>query len=143
MNYFDTLLNNFNIYLIFILCTVFASIITDFITGYRSAIRRKEATTSKAMKKTIEKIILYYSCVLLLILADICICYFQFVYYDRMFPFLTSIGVLFILFREIKSVYENTSKKIQRKINEDFEDSKKLIETIKTILKDNEYDKYN
>lgn len=138
MNYFDTLLNNFTIYLIFILCTVFASIITDFITGYRAAIRRKEATTSKAMKKTIEKIILYYSCVLLLILADICICYFQFVYYDRMFPFLTSIGVLFILFREIKSIYENTSKKTQEKIKQDAECAESIYNKLMKKLKDND-----
>ena len=143
MKYFYFLQKNFLLFFIFCIIAVFLAIVCDFITGYRAAIKRGEATTSKAMKKTIEKFCLYYTVLLLLFLADGCVCYFQLVYFERVFPFISCVGVLFILFREIKSIYENTSKKIQRKINEDFEDSKKLIKTIKKILKNNEYDKYN
>lgn len=118
---------------IFAITATFIAIAIDFACGLRAAHKRGELTQSKKMKATLEKTVLYFSSIILFFLADICLCYFQWSYLEKSFPFISVVGVLFILFREGRSIYENINKKTQIKIKQDFEEFTELAKKIKEI----------
>ena len=119
---------------IFAITATFLAIAIDFACGLRAAHKRGEITQSKKMKATIEKTVLYFSSIALFFLADICLCYFQWCYLEKSFPFISVVGTLFILFREGRSIYENTNKKTQTKVKQDFEEFRELAKKIKEII---------
>lgn len=118
---------------IFAITATFTAIAIDFACGLRAAHKRGELTQSKKMKATLEKTVLYFSSIILFFLADICLCYFQWSYLEKSFPFISVVGILFILFREGRSIYENINKKTQTKIKQDFEEFTELAKKIKEI----------
>ena len=118
---------------IFAITATFLAIAIDFACGLRAAHKRGEITQSKKMKATIEKTVLYFSSIALFFLADICLCYFQWCYLEKSFPFISVVGTLFILFREGRSIYESINKKTQTKIKQDFEEFQELARKIKEI----------
>ena len=119
---------------IFAITATFLAIAIDFACGLRAAHKRGEITQSKKMKATIEKTVLYFSSIALFFLADICLCYFQWCYLEKSFPFISVVGVLFILFREGRSIYENVNKKTRTKIKQDFDEFQELAKKIKEII---------
>ena len=119
---------------IFAITATFLAIAIDFACGLRAAHKRGEITQSKKMKATIEKTVLYFSSIALFFLADICLCYFQWCYLEKSFPFISVVGTLFILFREGRSIYENINKKTQTKVKQDFEEFCELSKKIKEII---------
>ena len=119
---------------IFAITATFLAIAIDFACGLRAAHKRGEITQSKKMKATIEKTVLYFSSIALFFLADICLCYFQWCYLEKSFPFISVVGTLFILFREGRSIYENINKKTQTKVKQDFEEFRELAKKIKEII---------
>ena len=119
---------------IFAIITIFLAVAIDFGCGLHAAHKRGETTQSKKMKATLEKMLLYYSSVAIFFLADICLYYFQWIYLEKTFPFISVAGILFILYREIRSIYENINKKTQIKIKQDFEEFRELARKIKEII---------
>jgi hypothetical protein len=123
---------------IFAITATFIAIAIDFGCGLRAAHKRGEITQSKKMKATIEKTVLYFSSIALFFLADICLCYFQWIYLEKSFPFISVVGTLFILFREGRSIYENTNKKTRTKVKQDFDEFQELAKKIKEIIEKNQ-----
>ena len=119
---------------IFAITATFIAIAIDFGCGLRAAHKRGEITQSKKMKATLEKTVLYFSSIALFFLADVCLCYFQWCYLEKSFPFISVVGILFILFREGRSIYENVNKKTRTKIKQDFDEFQELAKKIKEII---------
>ena len=119
---------------IFAITATFIAIAIDFACGLRAAHKRGEITQSKKMKATLEKTVLYFSSIALFFLADVCLCYFQWCYLEKSFPFISVVGTLFILFREGRSIYENVNKKTRTKIKQDFDEFQELAKKIKEII---------
>lgn len=134
MEFFLKNIFTFYPFAIFAITATTLAIAIDFGCGLHAAHKRGEITQSKKMKATLEKTVLYYSSIALFFLADICLCYFQWCYLEKSFPFISVVGILFILFREGRSIYENVNKKTQTKIKQDFDEFQELAKKIKEII---------
>nr|WP_314661772.1 phage holin family protein [uncultured Porphyromonas sp.] len=90
---------------------VLVAIIVDLASGWHKAKRLGQARTSKALRRTISKINSYYSCLLLLSMADVVL--YMINIWERVgipeLPYFAGVGTVLILFIELRSVYENRS----------------------------------
>lgn len=90
---------------------VLVAIAVDLVSGYRKAKRIGEERTSKALRRTVNKINSYYSCLLLMSMIDVTL--FIIDIWERVgipeLPYFASVGTIFIIAIEIKSVVENRS----------------------------------
>ena len=90
---------------------VLVAIAVDLVSGYRKAKRLGEDRTSKALRRTVNKINSYYSCLLLMSMIDVTL--FIIDIWERVgipeLPYFASVGTIFIIAIEIKSVVENRS----------------------------------
>ena len=96
---------------VFLHAIVLVAIAVDLVSGYRKAKRLGEDRTSKALRRTVNKINSYYSCLLLMSMIDVTL--FIIDIWERVgipeLPYFASVGTIFIIAIEIKSVVENRS----------------------------------
>ena len=100
-----------SIIFVFLHAIVLVAIAVDLVSGYRKAKRLGEDRTSKALRRTVNKINSYYSCLLLMSMIDVTL--FIIDIWERVgipeLPYFASVGTIFIIAIEIKSVVENRS----------------------------------
>lgn len=96
---------------VFLHAIVLVAIAVDLVSGYRKAKRLGEDRTSKALRRTVNKINSYYSCLLLMSMIDVTLYIIDI--WERVgipeLPYFASVGTIFIIAIEIKSVVENRS----------------------------------
>ena len=96
---------------VFLHAIVLVAITVDLVSGYRKAKRLGEERTSKALRRTVNKINSYYSCLLLLSMIDVTLYIIDI--WERVgipeLPYFASVGTIYIIAIEITSVVENRS----------------------------------
>lgn len=98
------------------------AIALDLVSGWRKAKIRNEARTSFGLRRTVNKLVLYYALMLFAFMFD-CIGMF---FYDN--PYVTLISAGFLIFIEGKSILEKAHDKDKRKLNQHFQDLSILLE---------------
>ena len=99
-------------------------IFLDFFSGIRKAKRRSEFRSSYGFRKTVDKICRYFNMILVITAIDavqmIAIVQLnaQTDYTLPVLPILTFMGAMFVGFIELKSIYENSEKKEQARIDD-------------------------
>ena len=114
-----------NLWILFSLyMLVFAAMMTDLWSGVRKAKQLGLARTSFGLRRTVDKIARYYNMLIALSIVD-CMqgtaVWYLDTYYEcsiPLFPFVTLLGAIGLVFIEIKSIYENANKKSREKIND-------------------------
>jgi hypothetical protein len=114
-----------NLWILFSLyMLVFAAMMADLWSGVRKAKHLGLARTSFGLRRTVDKIARYYNMLIALSIVDLmqgtAVWYLD-TYYDcniPLFPFVTLLGAIGLVFIEIKSIYENANKNSQAKIND-------------------------
>jgi hypothetical protein len=114
-----------NLWILFSLyMLVFAAMMTDLWSGVRKAKQLGLARTSFGLRRTVDKIARYYNMLIALTIVDLmqgtAVLYLD-TYYEcsiPLFPFVTLLGAIGLVFIEIKSIYENANKKSREKIND-------------------------
>jgi preprotein translocase subunit Sec63 len=100
----------------------------DLFSGYRKAKQRKEARTSKGLRRTIDKAIRYYSLMIIAFLFDCIITFFS------PYPIATFIFAGFIFAVELKSIWEKAKDKTKKKEMETMKEILSLIENKDNLL---------
>ncbi len=130
---------------VYMLC--FVAIILDLISGIRKARKRGKTRSSYALRKTVDKVIRYYSMLLVITAIDI-VQMTAVMQWDAAtghgipaMPLLTFVGAIFVGFIELKSIYENSEEKEQARIEEAAGDLSELLKKIAKAAK--EIEQYN
>lgn len=132
---------------------VFLAIMADLWSGWRKAVAAGEKRTSKALRRTVDKVARYYNALISLTVLDAMVMSAAF-YIKNIhewdipaFPVFSLIGALGLTIIEIKSICENTGKKKELKqisslINTLLKraDSHEIIQTLITSLNDRKSD---
>lgn len=96
---------------VFLHALVLGAIVVDLVSGYRKAKRLGEDRTSKALRRTVNKINSYYSCLLLMSMIDVTL--FIINVWDRVgipeLPYFAGVSTIMLIVIELKSVVENRS----------------------------------
>lgn len=125
-------------------------VLCDLWSGCRKARERGEYRSSRGLRKTVTKLTNYYNMLLALTVIDglVTLVSMKCKWDYEIFPFVTLVGVLFIAYIEIKSIFEKADKK-QRAGAEDAlntliaiarnrDDLEKMLEAIKSKKAGNE-----
>ncbi len=128
---------------------VFLAIMADLWSGWRKAVAAGEKRTSKALRRTVDKVARYYNALISLTVLDAMVMAAAFYIKDihgwhlTAFPVFSLIGALGLTLIEIKSICENTGKKKELKhisslINTLLKhaDSHEIIQSIMASLND-------
>lgn len=141
----DEILNNFIMQLsvlsiVYIL--VFSVIMLDLVSGIMKAKRRGKLRSSYALRKTVDKIIRYFSMLLVITAIDVVqmLAVSQWDvstgHHIPILPFLTFLAAMFVGFIELKSIYENSEEKEQARIEDAADDIGKLLTKFPEILEE-------
>lgn len=121
---------------------VFFVIMLDLISGLQKAKRRGKLRSSYAMRKTVDKLVRYFS-MLLVITAIDAVQMLAISQWDLstghqlpILPFLTFLAAMFVGFIELKSIYENSDEKEQARIEDAAEDVGKLLSKFPEVLEE-------
>lgn len=121
---------------------VFFVVILDLISGLQKAKRRGKLRSSYAMRKTVDKLVRYFS-MLLVITAIDAVQMLAVSQWDLatghmvpILPFLTFLAAMFVGFIELKSIYENSEEKEQARIEDAADDIGKLLTKFPEILEE-------
>lgn len=121
---------------------VFFVVCLDLISGLQKAKRRGKLRSSYAMRKTVDKLIRYFS-MLLVITAIDAVQMLAISQWDLstghqlpILPFLTFLAAMFVGFIELKSIYENSEEKEQARFEDAAEDIGKLIAKFPEVLEE-------
>lgn len=121
---------------------VFIVIILDLISGIMKAKRRGKLRSSYAMRKTVDKIVRYFS-MLLVITAIDAVQMLAISQWDiatghniPILPFLTFLAAMFVGFIELKSIYENSEEKEQARIEDAADDIGKLLTKFPEVMEE-------
>ena len=139
----------FNIVIISSVCLFFVTLATfiDLAAGIYKAKQRGEAITSEGRKKTVSKLVLYFSLVFLSFFSDEILCYSLKQFYSGFpsIPLLTVAVTLYIIIGvEIRSIKENADEKHKNQLKKDVVNlaeillkikDKEIIEYLKNISK--------
>ena len=119
---------------------VFFVICLDLVSGLRKAKKRGKLRSSYGMRKTIDKLVRYFS-MLLVITAIDAVQMLAISQWDMstghnlpILPFLTFLAAMFVGFIELKSIYENSEEKERARFEDAAEDISKLISKFPEIL---------
>lgn len=119
---------------------VFFVVCLDLISGLQKAKRRGKLRSSYAMRKTVDKLVRYFS-MLLVITAIDAVQMLAVSQWDLatghmvpILPFLTFLAAMFVGFIELKSIYENSEEKEQARFEDAAEDIGKLIAKFPEII---------
>ena len=128
---------------------VLFSVLADLFSGIRKARRRGEATKSKALRRTIDKLARYYNVLIVLTVVDamtiVGILYMRQVEgFDLpTIPIFTLIGAIGMAIIEVKSIFEKSDEKDKENLREVAEilenlyENEKLKNIIKSLKKHN------
>ena len=141
----EEILNNFIMQLsvlsiVYIL--VFSVIMLDLVSGIMKAKRRGKLRSSYALRKTVDKIIRYFSMLLVITAIDVVqmLAVSQWDvstgHHIPILPFLTFLAAMFVGFIELKSIYENSEEKEQARIEDAADDIGKLLTKFPEILEE-------
>lgn len=121
---------------------VFIVIMLDLVSGIMKAKRRGKLRSSYALRKTVDKIIRYFSMLLVITAIDVV----QMLAVSQwdvstghnipILPFLTFLAAMFVGFIELKSIYENSEEKEQARIEDAADDIGKLLTKFPEILEE-------
>lgn len=119
---------------------VFFVVMLDLISGLGKAKRRGKLRSSYALRKTVDKLVRYFS-MLLVITAIDAVQMLAISQWDistghniPILPFLTFLAAMFVGFIELKSIYENSDEKEQARIEDAAEDVGKLLAKFPEVL---------
>lgn len=121
---------------------VFFVVCLDLISGLQKAKRRGKLRSSYAMRKTVDKLVRYFS-MLLVITAIDAVQMMAISQWDLstghqlpILPFLTFLAAMFVGFIELKSIYENSEEKEQARFEDAAEDLGKLLAKFPEVLEE-------
>ena len=119
---------------------VFFVVMLDLVSGLGKAKRRGKLRSSYALRKTVDKLVRYFS-MLLVITAIDTVQMLAISQWDistghkiPILPFLTFLAAMFVGFIELKSIYENSDEKEQARIEDAAEDVGKLLAKFPEVL---------
>lgn len=119
---------------------VFFVVCLDLISGLQKAKRRGKLRSSYAMRKTVDKLVRYFS-MLLVITAIDAVQMLAISQWDLstghhlpILPFLTFLAAMFVGFIELKSIYENSEEKEQARFEDAADALGKLIAKFPEVL---------
>lgn len=119
---------------------VFFVVCLDLISGLQKAKRRGKLRSSYAMRKTVDKLVRYFS-MLLVITAIDAVQMLAISQWDistghhlPILPFLTFLAAMFVGFIELKSIYENSEEKEQARFEDAADALGKLIAKFPEVL---------
>lgn len=119
---------------------VFFVVCLDLISGLQKAKRRGKLRSSYAMRKTVDKLVRYFS-MLLVITAIDAVQMLAISQWDLstghhlpILPFLTFLAAIFVGFIELKSIYENSEEKEQARFEDAADALGKLIAKFPEVL---------
>lgn len=121
---------------------VFIVIMLDLVSGVMKAKRRGRLRSSYALRKTVDKIVRYFS-MLLVITAIDAVQMLAISQWDMatgltwpVLPFLTFFAAMFVGFIELKSIYENSDEKEQARIEDAADDLGKMISKLPEVIEE-------
>ncbi len=120
--------------LAFIYALVFAMVLLDLWSGIRKAKKRGEYTSSRGLRRTIEKLAKYYNVIFAFTIADLLQLGFFWNYNIEneasvpLLPFVTAAGAAIVCAIEIKSIYESADKKLKG-------DAQEVLKQVGAVLK--------
>lgn len=121
---------------------VFFVIMLDLISGLGKAKRRGKLRSSYALRKTVDKLVRYFSMLLVITAIDavqmLAISQWDLStgHHIPVLPFLTFLAAMFVGFIELKSIYENSDEKEQARIEDAAEDIGKLMAKFPEIMEE-------
>lgn len=121
---------------------VFFVVCLDLISGLQKAKRRGKLRSSYAMRKTVDKLVRYFSMLLVITAIDavqmLAISQWDLStgHHIPVLPFLTFLAAMFVGFIELKSIYENSDEKEQARIEDAAEDIGKLMAKFPEIMEE-------
>ena len=119
---------------------VFIVIMLDLMSGIMKARRRGKLRSSYALRKTVDKIVRYFSMLLVITAIDavqmLAISQWDLStgHHIPILPFLTFLAAIFVGFIELKSIYENSEEKEQARIEEAAEVLAKLAKKFPELI---------
>lgn len=121
---------------------VFIVIMLDLVSGIMKAKRRGRLRSSYALRKTVDKLVRYFS-MLLVITAIDAVQMLAISQWDNatgltwpVLPFLTFFAAMFVGFIELKSIYENSDEKEQARIEDAADDLGKMISKLPEVIEE-------
>lgn len=121
---------------------VFIVIMLDLVSGLMKAKRRGRLRSSYALRKTVDKLVRYFS-MLLVITAIDAVQMLAISQLDKttcltwpVLPFLTFFAAMFVGFIELKSIYENSDEKEQARIEDAADDLGKMIAKLPEVIEE-------
>lgn len=113
---------------------VLIAIMLDLASGVKKAKLRKEATTSKGLRMTINKTVTYYSYMIIFTLIDIVatMCYLHNLINVPIAPYFTGFGTIILVIIEAKSIREKADQKVKKKIDQ-------ATEIVTNLMKDEDF----
>lgn len=121
---------------------VFFVIMLDLVSGVSKAKRRGKLRSSYALRKTVDKLVRYFSMLLVITAIDavqmIAISQWDLStgHHIPVLPFLTFLAAMFVGFIELKSIYENSDEKEQARIEDAADDISKLVAKFPEIIEE-------
>lgn len=121
---------------------VFIVIMLDLVSGIMKAKRRGKLRSSYALRKTVDKLVRYFSMLLVITAIDVV----QMLAVSQwdvstghnipILPFLTFLAAMFVGFIELKSIYENSEEKEQARIEDAADDIGKLLTKFPEVMEE-------
>lgn len=119
---------------------VFFVVMLDLVSGLGKAKRRGKLRSSYALRKTVDKLVRYFSMLLVITAIDavqmLAISQWDIStgHHIPILPFLTFLAAMFVGFIELKSIYENSDEKEQARFEDAADDISKLLAKFPEIL---------
>lgn len=121
---------------------VFFVIMLDLVSGVSKAKRRGKLRSSYALRKTVDKLVRYFSMLLVITAIDVvqmlAVSQWDLATGHKIpcLPFLTFLAAMFVGFIELKSIYENSDEKEQARIEDAADDISKLVAKFPEIIEE-------
>lgn len=121
---------------------VFFVIMLDLVSGVSKAKRRGKLRSSYALRKTVDKLVRYFSMLLVITAIDVvqmlAVSQWDLATGHQIpcLPFLTFLAAMFVGFIELKSIYENSDEKEQARIEDAADDLSKLLAKFPEVLEE-------
>lgn len=121
---------------------VFFVIMLDLVSGVSKAKRRGKLRSSYALRKTVDKLVRYFSMLLVITAIDVvqmlAVSQWDLATGHKIpcLPFLTFLAAMFVGFIELKSIYENSDEKEQARIEDAADDISKLVAKFPEIVEE-------
>jgi hypothetical protein len=106
----------------------------DLITGIRKSKKNGDFTQSHLLRKTADKMVLYYALIFLMFLLDIISCLVLVEFDKPDFPFISAVLTFALVGVEAYSVWESADKKKQKQIKNGISATKNVIHEIKETI---------